>query len=259
MKRKYVSLFVTGIILFVFAVSCMQVLAGDSQSPYDKEYNKAFVNKVGEYTLYDNYAKFDGTVYEYNLDEFFRDSSVEQYEYSFAAPVADDNGISIVDEHILKIVPGRELMQTIVVRASNGDDVFEAVLNLRFVDATVFLTKRVVSWISIALILILVWLAISFLLFPFKGSVRIDSLYNGKSVTLTPKLTRMITIPHMYPVRGWIFGGGGSYVKFVPITKTYTERNGAPVRAVRIDFNDSTTLYADCKCEQGINISFLKV
>lgn len=254
--------------LFALLVCCYMLTFGISTTfavgvkaayDYDVEVSENIVqNEPGKYTLYENYAKFDGTVYEYNLDAFFDGSSTKFYTYKITSGNIKEGSV-VVEENILRIVPQNTISDTIVIEATdrNGDS-FDAEFALKYIDATAYVTQKIIFVMAWVLILFLILLAANVCV-PFRGSVNVTALMDGSSVALK-KILGVAVVPRKFAVSGRIFGRNGSHIKFVPDGDAYimTENGAKKIRAVRVDCGEEIKLYSDETCKDGIEVYFYK-
>ena len=245
-------------ILCVFTVTYASATAADGDTWMQSNKN-VIKNGTGEYTLSDNCAKFDGTVYEYNLDEFFSESGAEFYTYEITSEISADSGV-VIDENILRIAPSGRLLTPIKISATDRQgDTFFVKLNLRYIDAAAYLTEKILSVTLKILIVFLIILLLTFVFVPFGGSIRIAHLNSGASTTKS-RMFGVVEIPGNFPVQGRILAGWGKYIRFIPGTDVYLKgtESAVKVRAIRIDMGSKTDLYTDAELTNGISIQFFK-
>jgi len=178
----------------------------------------------GGYVLYDNYTKFNGTVYEYDLNEFFPDSTLTVYTYTITSEYPEEGAISI-DENILRITPHSQMTDTIVITATGlAGEVVEIPFRLNFVDSFQFVLRKAM-WL----------LVLSFVLLILAAVINLPSVIDGRIVIFVggkePKTIhsdkdgkRFIKIGPGFGVKGIILGGKRDYILFIPFEKTYVKR-----------------------------------
>lgn len=245
------------------AVLCVSIMifisfnafADMAQSP--SEFKQNFkANDDGSYTLYDNYAEFDGTVYEYNLNKFFPNSELTVYTYQITSDFPETGAVEIIEEDILRIIPHAQTSDEIIITATgSGGEVFETKFKLSFIDCSKYEMDKAITVIWIALGIFLVFLIITFGI-PVNGGIRYaygnckpHSVRYNHGVAIIDKCS---------PVRGIILGRGGKFVYLVFFGNVYKDENRRQnIAVVKLRLNEDIMLYAE---EQGksINISFYR-
>lgn len=253
MCRKRLTIVIICILMAAFlSINASANLTESDMKQYSQNIRE---NGDGEYTLYDNYAKFDGTVYEYNLNNFFKNSELTVYTYSLASEIPETGSVEIIDDEILRIIPHSQMSETIVITATGlGGEVFETKFNLNFIDCAKYETDKAVGLMWIAVLVLAVLIVFNFAI-PIKGSVRYNH-GNGNTNSKSCK-SGVALIDKCSPVKGLILGGNGKFIYLVFFGNVYTDEN-CKNRASVVKLNVREEMFFYSESGNRIGVYFYK-
>ena len=268
MNRKNIKKTLSSIFLFIFVLITLNVgtfahaiESNNSKGGFmDGLMGKVLKNTENSYTLSENYAKFDGTVYEYDLSQYFAESTEKAYLYEIADG-NPENGEVLLDGEtgILTVTPHKRMNEKIVVSVSDGgENPITAEFRLKFIDAQNYVTEKIIMLSVIILIILFIFGFISHKLLRFKGRVRIDSLPRTTSKTKHVK-RGTVKIPSEYKMKGYIYSVNGDYIQFVAHKSFYYVEDNTVKEAlsVKIPVGEELNIYSDKTMKKGIVIEFM--
>lgn len=223
-NKKLFKTFLLCFCTVAMLMCCMNVSAEpDGEIPFKTGNIKQ--ESDGGYVLYDNYSKFDGTVYEYDLNEFFPDSALTVYTYTITS-VYPDEGALRVDDNILRITPHGQMTDTIVITATGlAGEVVEMPFRLNFVDSFQFVLRKAIWLLVLSLVLLILAVVINL---PSVIDGRIVIFVGGndpRTIHSDKDGKRFIKIDSKFGVKGIVLGGKRDYILFIPLEKTYVMRD----------------------------------
>lgn len=233
----------------------------------------------GKFILYDNYAQFDDSPYDYNLDDMFPNGNVNNYVYTFVSSHSNDESVSIKEE-ILEITPSKPLRTTVVIKGYDEKTGATATceFKLKFINSIEYMTGEVFG--KVIWVFVLVFLLFIFVFFiPINGIITVTQLggdilrSNTKSVKgclyFSPKYFEYDGRNIKYHITGRFHGALFNTVIFVANQEVYINTKDSDgntsyekVRKIRISRNENTSIELYVKPPhnqeelQGIKIEF---
>lgn len=253
--KKFFLFFLISLVVFSSAV-CVH---SQSENPHFDE-----VEHITE-----KHAKFDNTVYEYDLNAYFPESDIRFYEYELDS--SDITDTLSIDNSILRVSPGSPLEKTVKIKAKDKNgDLFTKEFVLKFIDAPTHITKFLLT-LTIILFTILL-LCISAFVFsgPTNGKTHIRYISDGIPKDEPPAGVRFKKLGALWILTGCDSAGifitrkeksESILLKYIPKKDTYTD-NGeesaklSKVCSAAICPSCETGFFSDSEGNNGIDVFF---
>ncbi|MBR5479790.1 MAG: hypothetical protein IKU84_06390 [Clostridia bacterium] len=243
----------------------LTALAAADGTTEDSVLQEPLIEEPKVYRIVVNNARFDGTVYDYDLSEYFEDSDIRHYTYAI---IGNDDLKEVIklsekDNNIMLIIPTFALDESIKVCATDAaGDLFTVTLELKFLDAPTHLSNAMLGTAIVALILLLLFIIATSCLSSFGGKVQVFLVENGVATD-----SKQIPLKHILgfawisgqsPIKGFFFGKRGNYVKFVPQGTVYTNDCDEATPSFAIQASSDTMFFSDPDKQSGINVYFYR-